>query len=213
MVDDLRDDLFLAELNERLFVHFLGQHWRAPLSQRAFDVWRPRPGRIICADQRDIARALASVRGGAFDPRAVQAAAQAAWPRLRAVRRLEGVTESEVEDPDCDALPVCDLPGADGPVGLLTGAQVSPLAVARVFMACAARGVLWKPSPRAAASAHLLMRHLGPVAGDGLALVQGDHATGCALAGAAPTLFVSDQPVPDGLPVTVMRAPTGPRRP
>ena len=143
----------------------------------------------------------------------MQAAAQAAWPRLRAVRRLEGVTESEGRDPDCYALPLFDPPGSDGPVGLLTGARVSLLVVTGVVMACADRGVLWKPAPGAAASAHLLMRHLGPVAGDGLALVQGDHATGRVLAGAAPTLFLSDQPVPDGLPVTVMRAPTGPRRP
>jgi hypothetical protein len=47
--------------------------------------------------------------------------------------------------------------------------------------AAAPQGAVWRPDPRAAASAHLIARALAPVLGRSLALIQGDAATDAAL--------------------------------
>uniref|UniRef100_UPI002AFF92F6 hypothetical protein n=1 Tax=Pararhodobacter sp. TaxID=2127056 RepID=UPI002AFF92F6 len=88
-----------------------------------------------------------------------------------------------------------------------------PLArVAGLLIAGAGQGMLWKPAPGAAASAHALIRALGPVAGAGLAMLQGDHATGAALAGQGPLIWASDASPPADLPVSLRVPGTGPHR-
>jgi len=168
------------------------------MSERALDVARPRPGRIICAGADDIARALASLRAGGCDPLEFGTAATAALPEVEAIRRLEGLSAGVEGAGGASLL-------SDGPVGLLTGADMPARVIVDAILAQMGRGVIWKPSPKAAASAHLLVRHIGPVSAGGLAMLQGDHATGAALAALVPTLWLSDQAVPDGLPVTPIR--------
>lgn len=188
------DPLFLAELNERLFVHFIAGRWMAPLSDRLAEVLpfdRGRMGRLACAGEADVARALAGLRPGRAEGLA-QAYAEAA-PMLRRLRALEGVA-----DP-VDAPGAAVLPG-QGPLILLSAADTPLAQLAALLIAGAERGVIWKPAPRAAASAHLMMRALGPRAAGGLALLQGDHASGRALAGQGALLWASTAPCPFSQP-------------
>lgn len=169
------DPLFLAELNERLFVHFVAGRWMAPLSSRLLAV-RPfdgaRMGRLACGDEGDVRRALAGLRAG--QAAGLASAYDALRPRLAALRALEGF-----DDP-AELVMSADLPG-QGPLVLLSAGAEPVARLAGLLIAAAPRGVLWKPAPAAAASAHLLVAALGPRAAGGIALLQGDHATGAAL--------------------------------
>lgn len=189
------DPLFLAELSERLFVMFQGGCWRAPLGTRLLPVPGFAGANLACAGAGDVARALAGLRPGPVDRDAMVRAYAAQAGLLRDLRALEGCTDP-VDGPE---LP--DLPGT-GPLVLLSaaGAPLAPLAGA--LIAGAPRGVLWKPAPRAAASAHVLIEALAPVAGARLALLHGDHASGAALAGQGTLIWASDAAVPPGLPVS-----------
>lgn len=191
------DPLFLAELNERLFVHFVAGRWMAPLSDRLLAV-RPfdgaHMGRLACGNEGDARRAIAGLRPGR--DLWLAEAYEALRPRLSALRALEGF-----DDPAAPLVPA-DLPGR-GPLVLLSAGAEPVARLAGVLIAAAPRGVVWKPAPSAAASAHLLVAALGPLAGGGIALVQGDHATGAALAGAGLPVL--------GLPVSPLARST--RRP
>lgn len=183
-IDDPALELYLAELNERLVVHWAGGAWRVPLATRhlAVATTAGRPlGRIVCAGPGDAARALAGLRPGpAIAPETLDrllAPFAALMARLRALEGYPG----DLWDPirasralsatrDTDRRAVL-LSAADRPVSELVG-TLAGLAV---------RGAVWKPAPRAAASAHLAMRALAPVLGPSLALVQGDHDSGAAL--------------------------------
>lgn len=203
------DALFLAELNERLFVHFSGGQWRTPLGERHIAANEAlRAGRIVCAEPADVARArqgLAPDQGSARSTDLI-----AAWQHVQqaaeALRRVEGYTDTE------RGIDLAPVPGA-GPLVLLSAADAPLAALVGVLVAGASRGVIWKPAPAAAASAHLVMRALGPLAPDGLAMVQGDHASGAALAGVGGMIWASGASVPPELGDPVLRlAARVPRR-
>jgi len=212
------DAYFMAELNERLFTHFTRGAWRAPYSQRLLAIGRDpaKPlGRIACADPSDLARALA-----AFDPAcgpfpgaaALLAAVQAQGEALARLRAVEGFTDPWPGPVQPLILPI------PGPVILLSSAALPLARLVPLLVAGAQRGMIWKPSPGAAASAHLLMRHLGPLAAGRLAMVQGDHATGGALADMLPPdaglIWASAAPPPAGLRTPAITiATTDPARP
>ncbi len=194
------DALFIAELNERLFTHFTGGRWRVPLSQRHLPVHRAsgvRFGQIVCAEPPDVTRALGDLaQAGTPAPGGAMAAALAALAGpLAALRMEEGFDDARVP-----AL-IPDPPPGTGPVVLMTAADMPLLRIGEVLIGLAGRGVIWKPAPRASASAHLLMRHLGPMAAGRLALLQGDHASGAALAAEAQgqLVWASAAPLPSGL--------------
>lgn len=204
-----RDALFIAELNERLITHFTGGHWRVPLSQRHLPVPRAsggRLGRIVCADGRDVARALRDLAGAGMPaPRErMQAAlAELADPMAR-LRREEALPDSGAQAAGI----VPPLPPGEGPLVLLSAAGTAPAMIGSALIAAAGRGVIWKPAPRAAASAHLLMRQLGPLAAGRLALLQGDHDSGAALVtalrGAGGLIWASPTPPPPTLGPTLL---------
>lgn len=200
--------LFIAELNERLFVHFTGGRWCAPLSDRLCPVLPfdgDRMGRIACADEADIQRALAGIGAGTVSGD-LGSAYQGIRAPLRALRKLEGHDDPVSSPALCGPMP------GDGPVILFSAAAVPVSVLAGVLIAAAPRGVIWKPAPRAAASAHFLMRVLGPLAGGRLALLQGDHASGAALAGQGALVWASDAPPPEGLdPALTLSARFRPR--
>jgi hypothetical protein len=52
-----------GDLAERMLTHFVGGLWRAPLSERMLTL--PCGGRIVCADGRDVARAVTLAPTGA----------------------------------------------------------------------------------------------------------------------------------------------------
>lgn len=183
------DEQFLAELKERLVVHFVDQRWRAPLSERALPIARPRAGKIMCGTKADVTRAVAGLRQGAIDTQAMRAAATAVLPVVGAVRALEAVGE-DLRDMDPPT------PSGAAPVMLLSAASTPPDRVITALLANAPRGVLWKPAPGTAASAHVIMRALGPVAGGRLAMVQGDHQTGAIMAATGPVIWMSGAPMP-----------------
>lgn len=217
------DALFIAELNERLITHFTGAHWRVPLSQRHLPVHRPsgeRLGSIICADGRDVARAIGELPAiGAPAPSDAMARALAAlagpMARMRAAEGFDkdgtpGMAAGGSLAPPPEAVLPDLLPG-EGPAILMSAADTPPMLIGAALIAAAGRGVIWKPSPRAAASAHLLMRHVGPPAAGRLALLQGDHASGAALAaalrGAGVLIWASPAPLPVlQLPVVRLQA-------
>lgn len=180
----LWDPQFLAELNERLFVHFVAGRWVAPLSSRLLAV-RPfegaRMARLACGDERDALRAVAGLRPGRSE--GLAEAYEALRPRLATLRALEGFDDPvgplTPDDPVVSATPGT-LPG-QGPLLLLTAGAEPVARLASVLIAASPRGVLWKPAPAAAASAHLMVAALGPCAAGGITMVQGDHATGAAL--------------------------------
>ncbi len=194
------DALFIAELNERLFTHFTGGRWRVPLSQRHLPVHRAsgaRFGQIVCAEPPDVTRALSDLaQAGTPAPAGAMGAALAALAEpLAALRAEEGF-----DDARAPAL-IPDPPPGNAPVVLMTAADMPLLRIGEVLIGLSGRGVIWKPAPRASASAHLLMRHLGPMAAGRLALLQGDHASGVALAdaGQGKLVWASAAPLPSGL--------------
>lgn len=196
---------FRAELSERLFVLYLGGRWMAPLSGRLIGVPGLPMARLACAEAGDVARARAGLRPAGAEVGALRAAYAASAPLLRALRAYE-VMGDPVSEPEDWALPFA------GPAVLVTATSVPLSRVAGLLIAGAGQGMLWKPAPGAAASAHALIRALGPVAGAGLAMLQGDHATGAALAGQGPLIWASDVPPPAGLPVSLRVPATGPHR-
>jgi len=200
------DAHFMAELNERLFTHFTAGAWRAPLSLRLMTVGRDRErplGQIACADARDLTRALAGVMraaGPAPSPEVLLAAIEELRPglaRLRAQEGFAGEAAGPLHHPPLPALP--------GPLVLLSSAALPVTRLIPFLVGGAARGLIWKPAPGAAASAHLLMRALGPLASGRLAMVQGDHATGAALAGMGALVWASASAPPEDLPAPVFR--------
>ena len=217
------DSRYLAELNERLFAHFVGGAWRAPLSDRLLPVTGAAGaalGRIVCAGARDIARARGVLRQGpdpdAIDADALWAAMLAEAPLLRTIRAQEGFTDDQLTAP----APL--TPAGRGPLVLLTAADTPLDRIAGALLAGAGRGMIWKPAPAAAASAHLLMRAVGPLARGRLALLQGDHATGALLAGQEAAqesgqgglIWAGAGPLPEGLPTPLVNlAATDPCRP
>ena len=233
------DQRFIAELNERLFTHFVGGAWRAPLGDRQVPVAQADGqaggqalGRIVCAGPADVARARGVMRVDAgaqpVDAAALWAALQAEAPLLEAIRRREGfagdrldarlpavVAQARISDLQQD-LPG-DLPGdlpRGGPHVLLTAADTPLIRVAGLLIAGARRGLIWKPAPAAAASAHLLMRVLGPRASGRLAMLQGDHASGRLLAGQGGLIWAGAGSLPEGLPDPLLTlAATDPARP
>ena len=188
------------QLLERLFVMYLGGRWMAPLSERMV----PMPGlsraRLACAGAGDLARAR--LRPGPVDGAALRAAYAEAADELRHLRAFEGMVDP-VAAPEEFRL---DGPG---PLVLLSARDVPLSRIAGLLIAGAGRGLLWKPAPGAAASAHSLVRALAPAVGAGLALVQGDHATGALAAGQGAVIWASEAPPPAGLPVSLCVRATG----
>lgn len=213
------DAYFMAELNERLFTHFTRGAWRAPYSQRLLAVGRDpcKPlGQIACAGPRDLVRALAALErpaaGPVPDPCALLTALQASGTALARLRAVEGFT-----DPWPGPFQPLKLE-TGGPLVLLSSAELPLTRLVPLLVAGAQQGMIWKPAPGAAASAHLLIRHLGPLSAGRLAMVQGDHATGAALAGMLPPdarlIWASAAPPPTGLPEPAVRIETtAPARP
>ncbi|MCB1387933.1 MAG: hypothetical protein KDK12_02065 [Rhodobacteraceae bacterium] len=197
------DPDFLSALGERLFVMYLGGRWIAPLSERLI----PAPGlpaaRLACAGRQDVARA--GLVAEPIDAGALRRAYDGRAAALRGLRDFEGVADP-VAEPEPWQI------AGEGPLVLLSARDVPLARIAGLLLAGAPRGLLWKPAPGAAASAHVLMRALSPVAGRRLALVQGDHATGALAAGQGTTLWVSDAPPPPDLAISARIPATGPRR-
>lgn len=170
--------LYRAELDERLVVHLTGGAWRVPLGVRPLPVLAADGsllGRIVCGEGRDAARARAGLAPApaAPDPARLMALLAPWAGLLAAVRGLEGAP----------CAPVRAAAGA-GPALLETPPGAEPAALVAALAALAPRGVVWRPDPGGAASAHLIARALAPGLGRALALVQGDRATGAALAAA-----------------------------
>jgi hypothetical protein len=196
---DLALALYRAELNERLVVHWTGGAWRVPLTDRHLAVVATDGstlGRIICAGPADAQRAVDGLRPA---PIRLDDALRALAPfaplldRLRALEQGPGAAR-----PAFTAAPAWSASGA-GPWVLYSAAACPVENLLALLVAGAARGVIWKPAPGTAASAHLLIRALGPVAGDSIALVQGDHASGQALARLGAPIWASTAPIPPGL--------------
>lgn len=212
------DAYFMAELNERLFTHYTRGAWRAPHSQRLLAVGRnpgQALGKIACADPRDLARALAAfapATGAPPDTATLLGALQAEAPALERLRVMEGfgdICPAELQPVTLEA---------PGKLVLLSAAALPLARLVPLLITGAQRGMIWKPAPGAAASAHLLMRHLGPLAAGRLAMVQGDHATGAALATMLPPdarlIWASTSPLPPDLPACTLRiSTTDPARP
>lgn len=193
--------LYRAELNERLVVHYIGGVWRVPLGTRHLPVRAADGamlGRIICAGPLDAQRARAGLVPARLTQRAAMAALAPVLPLLGRLRALEGMAD--------DAAAVSGLaevcsephpqPGTSEPVLLYSAAAWPPGDLVGQIVAAASRGVIWKPAPGAAASAHLIMRALGPVTGRAVALVQGDHVTGQDLIGQGRPVWAGFGPVP-----------------
>ncbi len=199
------DDLFTAELRERLFTHFTGGAWRVPRATRALDVpGGEGRGRIVCGDEADAARAMQGLAAGArVDEARLWGALEARADMLNRLRAEEGFAGDVLARRPSGAVPV-GVEGT-GPWVVLSAASVPVSALVALLVAAMARGVIWKPAPRAAASAHLIVDAIGPLAGSRLAMVQGDHATGAALAGltlagAGLLVWAGAGQVPAGLP-------------
>lgn len=193
--------LYRAELNERLVVHWTGGAWRVPLGLRhlpvtgAEGVWL---GRIVCAGDGDLARARAGlVPAPAPGIGALDAALGPLAGLLAAVRALEG-HPGDHWNPEAAGRAMAQA--APGPAALLSAAATPLSELIGRLAAGAAAGVVWKPAPAAAASAHLAMRALAPVLGRSVALLQGDHASGAVLAaGLGSVDWAAPGPVPGGL--------------
>lgn len=190
----------LDEIKERLFVHYARGGWLAPLTDARLAV-RGADGALlgsaVRAQEADIERALRGLVPGALVPRAVPSS-------LAELRAIEGFDDAPAPHP-----PLVLPPGA-GPLVLLSAAD-TPLAVlVAALTAGAARGLLWKPAPGAAVSAHALIAAMAP--GPGVALLHGDHATGAALARRAPLIWASGAPVPGGVAPVLSLAATASRR-
>jgi len=183
--DDPALELFLAELNERLVVHWAGGAWRVPLATRHLAVSSAGGralGRIVCAGPGDAARALAGLRPGtAVEPETLDRLLSPFAALMARLRALEGCP-GDGWDPTRASQAMSAPRDAAGRAVLLSAADRPVSELVGTLAGLAAGGAVWKPAPRAAASAHLVMRALAPVLGPSLALVQGDHASGAALA-------------------------------
>lgn len=201
---------FLAELNERLFVHYAQGQWRSPLGQRLLPVLPydgDRVGQIVCAEGADVTRAVQSVGAGAVPQRQpLHAAWLRAQPVAKRLRWIEGFEEAS------DTPAEVAIPG-QGPLILLSAAETPLSVLVAALLAGLERGVVWKPAPRAAASAHLVMRTLGPLAGGRLAMIQGDHQTGRLLHGQGALIWASAAPPPTGDTPALILAAKAPRHP
>lgn len=190
--------LYRAELNERLAVHWTGGAWRVPLADRhlAITAADGSPlGRIVCAGEADLTRALAGiVPQPAPDPVEIAAAMAPFAALLAEVRALEDAPR-DLWTPDLSARAAPPR----GPVALFSAAALPVADLVAHLVLAAARGAVWKPAPAAAASGHLVMRALAPLLGRGVALVQGDHATGALLAARAPVHWLGAGPLPAAL--------------
>lgn len=202
------EELFIAELRERLFAHFVAGRWRVPLAQRHLAIGGRSGalGQIVCAGPNDVTRARSALRGESAAPDILWQALEARAETFTQLRAHEGWPDYP---PMRRALPV--LPPAAGGHGwvLLSGAgcALPDLAALLIAGACGG-GMIWKPAPAAAASAHLMMDAIGPLAGGRLAMVQGDHATGALLAEGAALLWASPAPPPAELPAPVFSLQT-----
>jgi hypothetical protein len=188
---------FRAELNERLVVHWTGGAWRVPLGTRHLAVQAmdgSALGRIVCAEADDAARARAGLIPAPLTAQAAARALDPVAPLLARLRALEGAAGDGCV-PGAPGLP----PPGQGPLVLYTAHDLPLADLVALLVAGSGRGVIWKPAPRAAASAHLVMRALAPVAGRALAMVQGDHASGAALAGLGAPAWAGQGPPPPGL--------------
>lgn len=203
-------EVFRAELNERLVVHWTGGAWRVPLGRQHLDVTSAdgaRLGRIVCAEAPDLARAQAGLAAGPVPPlAALEAALAPVAPLLAALRALEGQA-GDGWDAGRAARAMARRPA--GPVALLSAAAVPAATVVGRLAAAAGQGAIWKPAPGAAASAHLIMRALAPLLGRSVAMLQGGHATGAALAAALPLDWLAPGPVPEPL-TSAARVPCRP---
>lgn len=184
---------YRAELNERLVVHWTGGAWRVPLATRHLSVRAADGsalGRIVCAGPADLTRALAGLTPapplGIAALEAVLAPLASLLARLRALEGWPG----DGWDPEAAARALYAAPPPPGPVALLSAADRPVSEMVGTLARLAGRGVLWKPAPGAAASAHLVLRGLGPLTGSALALLQGDHASGADLARSAAPLWL-----------------------
>lgn len=189
---------FLAELNERLFVHFIAGQWRASQSSRLTalpSIAGGRPGHLACAGAVDVGRARAGLTGG--EGAALFEAGTAAATRLASLRAREGFHDP-VDPPRRLALP------GQGPLALLSAADAPLSVIMGALIAAAPRGILWKPAPGAAASAHLLLTVLAPRAGRAIALLQGDHRTGALVGAAGGLVWASASPAPRSLPAPLL---------
>jgi hypothetical protein len=199
------DARFIPELNERLFTHFAGGAWRAPYSDRHLPVMRASGvplGRIVCAGPADVARARGVLRLGPpeklLDADALWEAMMDEAPLLSAMRAEEGFPADRLGAPEPLQLP------ETGPLVLLSAAETPVDRIAGALISGVRAGLIWKPAPGAAASAHLIMRALGPLTGGRLALLQGDHGTGALLAGQGRLIWAGAGPPPGGLPVPAL---------
>lgn len=196
---------FLAELNERLFVHYTQNQWRAPLGARLLPVLaydQGRPAHIVCAQEADITRAIQGVQTDAApDLTELRAAVPAFMPELTALRAIERLAESPAAQ-----TPVT-LPDGAEPLVLLSAADAPIKTLIEVLIAGTTRGLVWKPAPAAAGSAHFTMSRLAPLAAGRLAMIQGDHETGALLAGQGAgtgMIWGSHHPIPSSLPTPVL---------
>lgn len=186
-------------LNERLLAHYVRGAWRAPLSTRMLA-----PG-VVAADAADAARARAGLQPGSAS---VGAGPLHPDPELRSVltvlRHCEGFDDTAGDR----AAVLPDLP----PGTVLLSAASTPVALLiRLLAAGQTRGLIWKPAPGAARSACVVMDALAETAGHGLAMVQGDHASGALVAARAPVLWASAEPAPRELNVVFSLSATAPR--
>lgn len=201
------DAQFLAELNERLFVHFADQQWRAPLGARLLSVNaydNGRVGQIVCAGTDDIVRAFEGLRSSdPFNETTFLSVLDKLRDKWTALRKLEAASHSSAL-PAVSEIVKAGNPG-QGPTALLSAADLSFDALRAALLDGVQRGgLVWKPAPNAAGSAHLLMSHLAPLSAGRLALVQGDHASGEMLAREArarngEVLWASRMPMPQSL--------------
>lgn len=193
------EEHFIAELKERLITHYSAGAWRVPLGARQHPGGAYGP--VICADDADLARAQAGLRPLPAPPREAEV-----WGALTARATLFAELRS-AEGAMGDALARRAMPVLpdQGPYMLLTSAEMPLADLAALLVAAAGKGgLIWKPAPAAAASAHLLGATLAPLLGPAMALVQGDHITGAALAGRGPLIWASHALPSDSLPSPVV---------
>jgi len=187
---------YLAELNERLVVHWTGGAWRVPLSDRHLALHGAGgsvPGRIVCAGAEDARRAAAGLIPAPLSAESACQALAAYEPLMTSLPALERGPRAPSRPP----IPPAPPPGR--PWLLLTAADVPVRDLVALLVAGSGQGVIWKPAPGAAASAHLVMRALAPLAGRALAMLQGDHASGQALAGLGVPVWAAAGPMPQAL--------------
>jgi hypothetical protein len=197
----------LAEMKERLLVHFAAGAWRVPVSVRAVP---GSLGPVVAGGAADVARALRAARVQATQLDAPQPLTIFPAQTARALcdlRRFEGYEDDPLAP---HAWRVPDLP----PAAVLLSSAQTPVALLVALLAAGARsGLVWKPAPGAAASGHVVMDALGRKAPGALAMVQGDHATGALLAAEGPLIWASPAPVPAGLRPALTLSAKAPRTP